>query len=142
MMKLDRRQRVAESLEMTVRYLDPTGSDMDGNLQAYIEANVGIQPEDRAIGWDDDLWDTYARLKNFLQRLDDKELMNLINDQDALAGIVRDFFELYESEYEIKVVDLLAHELQIAVIRGYSRSEAGSELEAMCKECQSLMNRG
>lgn len=134
-MKFDRKQLIAESLEMTMQYLDPTGSDRDGYLQAYIEAHIGPQPKNIYCGWSGKLRDAQARLRNYLFRLNDEALMDLIiDDQATLTSIAQEFFEIDESECEIQVVDLLAHELQIAAVRGYSLPEA-------CCEPERLQNR-
>lgn len=127
-----KQQQIIESIDVAYKFLDPTAGDMDGALQAYIEAHIGPQPEEVWHGWSDDLWEACYILKEDLAEMDDKQMARLIINEETLKDKIKNCFTLHrpETEYEIKAIDLLAHELHVAILRGSASANILAKLYA------------
>ncbi|MFB3764845.1 MAG: hypothetical protein ACE14P_06300 [Methanotrichaceae archaeon] len=127
-----KQQQIIESIEVAYKFLDPTAGDMDGALQAYIEAHIGPQPEEEVWhDWSDDLWEACEMLKEKLAEMKDEQLELLVTDE-GLKDQIRNCFILHrpETEYEIKTIDLLAHELHVAILRGSASANTLAKMYA------------
>jgi hypothetical protein len=93
--------------------LDVIGVDFNGALKAYIELHVGPQPVDIVHNWGKDLSNACDGLIENLYKINDEE-----PSTEDLPNAM-DYFGAYETEYENKVRDFFAQELQIPILRGY-----------------------